>query len=118
MRKEERGTIIESIIGTSLRLSLGFSGFGFLWAKQSRNPPLWQHQRKENSSCGNCGKTRSGVVRVIEVLEIVGVVDGSGNYKKSGAGEGAAPPLQCKSNIDCAGLLRFLIGVIGCQSSR
>ena len=29
MRKEERGTII----GTSLRLSLGFSGFGFLWVK-------------------------------------------------------------------------------------
>ena len=67
--------------GTFLRLSLGFSGFGFLWAKQSRNPPLWQRQRKEHSSCGNCGKTRSGVVRVIEVLEIVGVVDGSGNYK-------------------------------------
>ena len=57
MRKEERGTII----GTSLRLSLGFSGFGFPWAKQSRNLPLWQCQRKENSSCGNCGKTRSGV---------------------------------------------------------
>ena len=74
--KEERGTTI----GTFLRLSLGFSGFGFLWAKQSRNPPLWQRQRKENSSCGNCGKTRSGVVRVIEVLEIIGVVDGSGNY--------------------------------------
>ena len=35
-----------------------------------------------------------------------------------GAGEGAAPPPQCKSNIDSAGLLRFLIGVIGCQSSR
>ena len=66
-------------MGTFLRLSLGVSGFGFLWAKQSRNPPLWQRQRKEHSSCGNCGKTRSGVVRVIEVLEIVGVVDGSGN---------------------------------------
>ena len=62
MRKDERGTII----GTSLRLSLGFSGFGFLWAKQSRNLPLWQR--------------------------------------------------QCKSNIDSARLLRFLIGVIGCQS--
>ena len=74
-KQEERGTII----GTFLRLSLGFSGFGFLWARQSRNPPLWQRQRKENSSCGNCSKTRSGVVRVIEALEIVGVVDGSGN---------------------------------------
>ena len=116
VRKEERGVII----GSSLRLSLGFSGCGFLWAKQSRNPPLWQRQRKETSSCGNCGKTRSGVVRVIEVLEIVGVVD-SGNYLRKtggGAGEGAAPPPQCKSNIDSAGLLRFLIGVIRCQSSR
>ena len=46
MRKEERGTIM----GTSLRSSLGFSGFGCLWAKQSRNPSLWQRQRKENST--------------------------------------------------------------------
>ena len=29
MRKEERGTIM----GTSLRSSLGFSGFGFLWVR-------------------------------------------------------------------------------------
>ena len=61
---------------------------------------LCGRQRKENSSCGNCGKTRSGVVRVLEVLEIVGVVNGSGNYFKKaggGAGEGAAPPPQCKS---------------------
>ena len=81
MRKEERGTII---IETSLRLSLGFSDFGFLWTKQSRNPPLWQRQRQENSRCGNCGKTRSGVVRVIEVLEIVGV------------GRSASPAMQIK----------------------
>ena len=49
------------------------------------------------------------------------MVDGSGNYLKKaggGEGEGAVPPPQCNSNIDSAGLLRFLIGVIGCQSSR
>ena len=41
---------------------------------------------------------------MIEVLVIVGVVDGSGNYEKvgGGAGEGAAPPPQCKSSIDSA----------------
>ena len=46
---------------------------------------------------------------MIEALEIVGVVDGSGNYKQNkagGGGEGAAPPPQCKSNIDSAGPLR------------
>ena len=78
-----------------------FTGFGFLWAKQSRNPPLWQRQRKENSSCGNCGKTRSGVVRVIEVLEIVGVVDGSGNYlnkKIAGRVRGRAQRLPRNAN--------------------
>ena len=57
---------------------------------------------------------------MIEALEIVGAVDGSGNLKKRkrDVGEGAAPPPQCKSNIGSAGLLCFLIGVIGCQSSR
>ena len=61
------------LLGTSLRLSLASLVSGFFGLnKQSRSPPVWQRQRKENSSCGNCGKTRSGVVRVIEVLEIVG----------------------------------------------
>ena len=45
---------------------------------------------------------------------VVGTFEQAGG----GAGKGVAPPPQCKSNIDCAGLLRFLIGVIGCQSSR
>ena len=39
--------------------------------------PLWQPQRKKESTCGSCGKARVGV---IVVLVIVGVVDGSGNY--------------------------------------
>ena len=46
---------------------------------------------------------------MIEVLEIVGVE--LQKQAGGGVGEGAAPPLQCKSNIDSAGLLRFSIGV-------
>ena len=58
---------------------------------------------------------------MIEVLEIVGVVDGSGNYKKKRErvrGRAQRLPRNANQNIDSAGLLRFLIGVIGCQSSR
>ena len=55
------------------------------------HPSLWQRQCKEDSSCGTCGKTRSGVIGVIEALAIVGVV---GTIKKvgGGAGEGIKKP--------------------------
>ena len=77
------------------------------------HPPLWQVQRKEDSSCGNCGKTRVGWGRSD---------GGTGNSRGSRrqwellkSGRGCA---QRKSSIDSAGLLRFLIGLIRRHSSR
>ena len=83
-----------------MRLSLGFSGFGFLWAKQSRNPPLWQRQRKEHSTIGSalrpkqrffdknlvlCVKTRSFLGTTLAIsktrfLDVPGMLEGEGFF--------------------------------------
>ena len=68
------------------------------------HPPWWQRQSKEDSSCGNCGKTRSGVVGVLEALVTAGVV---ATIKKPG-GRSTSPAMQIKcgqrwatSFLDC-----------------